>query len=130
MRPRCCAFRAAIGYEYSSTCRSSAPFENGGTLEHAYKEFRVLMPKVIHPYTKGEACTQCSLRGICDGFHKDYAEIFGFDEATSQDGRGGHASLPLRERSAEGGRGAGVRLGTCRRATSPPATRCLSQAVA
>ena len=41
--------------------------------DDAYKEFRILMPKVIHPYAKGEACIQCSLRGICDGFHKDYA---------------------------------------------------------
>ena len=50
-------------------------------LEQAYKEFRVLMPKAIHPYAKGEACGQCSLRGICDGFHADYADIFGFGEA-------------------------------------------------
>ena len=79
-------FPGRDGYEYFQYLPELAPFENGGTVEHAYKEFRVLMPKVIHPYTKGEACTQCSLRGICDGFHKDYAEIFGFDEATSQDG--------------------------------------------
>ena len=59
--------------------------EAASVLEQAYKEYRVLMPKTIHPYAKGEACHECSLQGICDGFHKDYAEIFGFDEATRQD---------------------------------------------
>jgi hypothetical protein len=55
-------------------------------LERAYKEFRVIMPKSMHPYAKGEECSQCSLRGICDGFHRDYAELFGFTEAISQSG--------------------------------------------
>ena len=79
-------FHGREGYEYLPYLPELGPVENGGILDHAYKEFRVLMPKVIHPYAKGEACSQCSLRGICDGFHKDYAEIFGFDEASSQQG--------------------------------------------
>jgi pyruvate-formate lyase-activating enzyme len=29
------------------------------------------------------ACGICSLRGICDGFHGDYAEMFGTDEAAT-----------------------------------------------
>ena len=49
-------------------------------LEYAYKEFRVLMAKMIHPYSKGDECRSCSLLGICDGFHKDYADLFGFGE--------------------------------------------------
>jgi hypothetical protein len=53
-------------------------------LDKAYKEYRVLMPKVLHPYAKEGACRSCSLVGICDGFHRDYAEFFGFDEARSQ----------------------------------------------
>ncbi|MBN2809610.1 MAG: radical SAM protein [Deltaproteobacteria bacterium] len=52
-------------------------------LDYAYKEYRIWMTKTVHPYTKGERCQQCSLCGICDGFHRDYAEIFGFDEASS-----------------------------------------------
>ena len=44
------------------------------------------MPKTMHPYAKGAECHQCSLQGICDGFHKDYAEIFGFGEASIQPG--------------------------------------------
>lgn len=32
-------------------------------------------------YKQFDACTRCSLRNICDGFHKDYAELFGSDEA-------------------------------------------------
>lgn len=51
-------------------------------LEYAYKEFRVLMPKTIHPYSKSRKCNICDVNGICDGFHKDYANLIGFDEAT------------------------------------------------
>ena len=29
-----------------------------------------------------DACHRCALQGICDGFHGDYAELFGSDEAT------------------------------------------------
>jgi sulfatase maturation enzyme AslB (radical SAM superfamily) len=57
--------------------------EGFSELDYAYKEYRTWMAKTMHPYTKGEKCQQCSLLGICDGFHKDYAEIFGFSEATS-----------------------------------------------
>ncbi len=57
--------------------------ENFSDLDYAYKEYRTWMAKTMHPYTKGEKCQQCSLLGICDGFHKDYAEIFGFAEACS-----------------------------------------------
>lgn len=32
-------------------------------------------------YTYAEACKQCAARDICDGFHGDYAAIFGSDEA-------------------------------------------------
>ena len=31
-------------------------------------------------YSYAEACKRCPARGICDGFHGDYAEIFGLDE--------------------------------------------------
>lgn len=74
-------FQGRQGYEYTHYLPELGPFESTGVLEEAYKEFRVLMAKTIHPYAKGSACGECSLKGICDGFHKDYAEIFGFDEA-------------------------------------------------
>jgi hypothetical protein len=77
-------FPGRAGYEYLPYLPELGPIAEAGTLEHAYKEFRVLMPKAIHPYSKGDACGQCSLRGICDGFHADYADIFGFDEAVAQ----------------------------------------------
>ena len=32
-------------------------------------------------YKYGAACAQCAARHICDGFHGDYAEFFGTDEA-------------------------------------------------
>lgn len=52
-------------------------------LEYAYKEFRVLMPKTMHPYSKCPTCVACDINGICDGFHRDYAETIGFEEATA-----------------------------------------------
>ena len=33
-------------------------------------------------YDKGPPCRRCGLRGICDGFTKQYARRFGFREAT------------------------------------------------
>jgi pyruvate-formate lyase-activating enzyme len=44
------------------------------------REARFLMSKTIHPYSKLPACKSCSLAPICDGFHKDYGEMFGTDE--------------------------------------------------
>lgn len=32
-------------------------------------------------YRQFESCRSCSLRKICDGFHRDYADLFGSDEA-------------------------------------------------
>lgn len=33
-------------------------------------------------YKYHESCESCSVKNICDGFHSDYAEIFGSEEAT------------------------------------------------
>ena len=57
------------------------PVDGFSDLEYAYKEYRVMVAKVMHPYCKGEKCRACSIVGICDGYHRDYAEFFGFDEA-------------------------------------------------
>ena len=32
-------------------------------------------------YRQFDACGRCSMRNICDGFHSDYADLFGSDEA-------------------------------------------------
>ncbi len=44
------------------------------------REGRVRAIQDLH-YQHHEACKTCSLRGICDGFHGDYAQFFGTDEA-------------------------------------------------
>lgn len=62
--------------------------------EHLLKLFSADMPKEMlyrqnaklraekHcGYVYGEKCGECSVRGICDGFHSDYSELFGTDEA-------------------------------------------------
>jgi len=44
------------------------------------REARVRAAKQCR-YSQGEACGRCAARGICDGFHGDYASIFGMGEA-------------------------------------------------
>ena len=52
-------------------------------LEGLYRrEARVRAAKQCK-YRQGEACRRCAAREICDGFHGDYASIFGMDEAQS-----------------------------------------------
>ncbi|MBF0521350.1 MAG: hypothetical protein HQK92_16690, partial [Nitrospirae bacterium] len=34
-------------------------------------------------YCYSAKCKMCSVQGICDGFHGDYASIFGADEAAA-----------------------------------------------
>ena len=50
-------------------------------MEYAYKEFRALVPRMMHPYAKCEVCDTCDATGICDGFHRDYSLSIGFREA-------------------------------------------------
>lgn len=47
------------------------------------REARLLMSRTVHPYVKLDPCRQCSLEPICDGFHKDYGEMFGTAECRS-----------------------------------------------
>lgn len=67
--------------------------------EHLLKLFSADIPKdVIYrqnarlraekhcKYEHNEVCSKCSLKLICDGFHNDYASIFGTDEAKAVDG--------------------------------------------
>ncbi len=49
--------------------------------ETMYREEAIIRAKHDAGYQYHTACEQCSARGICDGFHGDYANLFGMDEA-------------------------------------------------
>lgn len=59
--------------------REFKEIEGFSDLEYAYKEHRLLCSKV-NPYYKKGKCEECSLYGICDGFHADYVELKGTGE--------------------------------------------------
>ena len=46
-----------------------------------YRQEAVARARDDLKYTYGAACQRCGLKGICDGFHGDYARMFGMDEA-------------------------------------------------
>jgi len=46
-----------------------------------YRDVAKLHSEVHCNYIYAEVCSQCSVRKICDGFHGDYARMFGTDEA-------------------------------------------------
>lgn len=50
-------------------------------LDVVYREEARFRAEVHCHYKYHEACQTCSARGICDGFHGDYAELFGTGEA-------------------------------------------------
>ncbi len=49
-----------------------------------YREEARRRAKVDCGYRFGGACQRCALRNICDGFHGDYAEFFGAEEAEAE----------------------------------------------
>jgi hypothetical protein len=49
--------------------------------EELYREEARVRAEVDCAYKYHDACQQCALRNICDGFHGDYAEFFGTGEA-------------------------------------------------
>lgn len=67
-------------YEKKFYLNELGEIEGFTDMEYAYKEFRVLMPKMVHPYIKSDKCDECDITGICDGFHRDYALLIGFHE--------------------------------------------------
>lgn len=50
--------------------------------ERLYREEAVIRAQCDVGHRLHAVCQQCALRNICDGFHADYAELFGTDEAT------------------------------------------------
>jgi hypothetical protein len=48
-----------------------------------YRSNARLRAEVHCRYVYADACGECSVKAICDGFHGDYAALFGADEATS-----------------------------------------------
>jgi hypothetical protein len=49
--------------------------------ENLYRDNARLRSRQHCRYQFGSACQSCDLRKICDGFHGDYAALFGTDEA-------------------------------------------------
>lgn len=50
-------------------------------LDELYRKVARLHAEIYCGYCYGEKCEECALRLICDGFHGDYVELFGTDEA-------------------------------------------------
>jgi MoaA/NifB/PqqE/SkfB family radical SAM enzyme len=50
-------------------------------IENLYRENARLRAREHCHYVYSESCKLCSIQNICDGFHGDYAYIFGTDEA-------------------------------------------------
>jgi sulfatase maturation enzyme AslB (radical SAM superfamily) len=53
------------------------------TEDTLYRDVAKLHSEVHCNYIYADACNQCSAQKICDGFHGDYATMFGTDEAVS-----------------------------------------------
>ena len=51
--------------------------------ESHYRENARLRAKIHCRYLYADVCHNCSVQSICDGFHGDYAELFGAGEANS-----------------------------------------------
>ncbi len=50
--------------------------------EAMYREEAMIRAQYDAGYRYHEGCEQCAARKVCDGFHGDYADLFGTDEAT------------------------------------------------
>lgn len=56
-------------------------FSGSKSDEKLYRDVAKMHSEVHCEYSHAEACTQCNIKNICDGFHGDYAKMFGTDEA-------------------------------------------------
>ena len=55
---------------------------------HIYRQEAKVRAAKDAGYEHVGACDSCAAKGICDGFHSDYTELFGEDEATAIQGIG------------------------------------------
>ena len=67
--------------------RLAAPADKGchdglSPREELYRANARIRARYHCNYRYSPACANCSVKGICDGFHGDYADLFGIDEAT------------------------------------------------
>ena len=51
------------------------------SLDDEYRHSALIRAREHCGYKPAPACGHCAAKGICDGFHGDYAAFFGFDEA-------------------------------------------------
>ncbi|MBF0246252.1 MAG: radical SAM protein [Planctomycetes bacterium] len=56
------------------------------TLADEYRHSAWIRAREHCSYQYAEVCTGCALKTICDGFHGDYASMFGSQEATAVEG--------------------------------------------
>jgi len=56
-------------------------FSSGLPKEVIYRQNARLRAEKHCGYVYGEQCAECSVKSICDGFHSDYAQTFGTEEA-------------------------------------------------
>lgn len=56
--------------------------ERGVDREKLYRRVAKLHAEKYCGYVYGHACSDCSLKSICDGFHGDYAALFGTEETS------------------------------------------------
>ncbi len=80
--PRLRAPARAVHRSVSKVLQSKpAPSAELSPRENLYRDNARLRSAQHCRYEYGQACNTCDVRNICDGFHGDYASLFGTDEA-------------------------------------------------
>jgi MoaA/NifB/PqqE/SkfB family radical SAM enzyme len=80
--PRLRAPARAVHRSVSNVLQSKpAPSAELSPRENLYRDNARLRSAQHCRYEYGRACDTCDIRKICDGFHGDYASLFGTDEA-------------------------------------------------
>lgn len=81
--PRLTAIGESFNRRLSSLLQKGTPAKQPGSdiREQLYRDNARLRAAEHCKYVYSAKCTHCSLKGICDGFHGDYAELFGTDES-------------------------------------------------
>lgn len=85
------ALRAILYRTYGAISRLSA---ESSPKEDLYRKVARIHAEIHCKYRYGSTCRSCMAKSICDGFHGDYAQIFGTEEAVAVAGKG-HIEDPL-----------------------------------